>query len=137
MKKPYLKIDCFTFENFTQDNGGKGCRWCDDQQEVPLSKEFQQGAAALLTSLPRVTEANRLRERGPEITQGEVFEILDVSQDRVTLQDGRGAAREAQAKPDLTTHLRVGDRLRAEVGGDGRLRLYCCYPPESARIAPK
>jgi hypothetical protein len=113
------------------------CVWCDEQQELPLSREFAQGAAALATSLPRVSEANRLRESGVELTEGQVFEVSAVAPGSLSLTDARGEEREARADPRMTEHLQPGDRLRAEVTSEGALRLFCCYPPESARIQPR
>jgi hypothetical protein len=113
------------------------CAWCDEAQDLPLSREFAQGAAELADSLPRLSEANRLRQSDAELTDGQVFEVREVAPGRLTLGDAQGDARAASADPRVTEHLRPGDRLRAEVDARGALRLYCCYPPESARIQPR
>ena len=113
------------------------CAWCDEQQEVPLSREFAQGAASLASSLPRVVQANRLCEPGADLSAGQVFEVAEVAPGSLSLTDARGNLRAARVDPRVSEQLEPGDRLRAELAADGALRLFCCYPPESGRIEPR
>ena len=113
------------------------CAWCEEQQDLPLAKDFTACAAALSSSLPRASEANRLRERGADLEEGQVFEVVEIRAERLGLSDAKGGRHEARAERDLTALLRPGDRLRAAIDGRGKLRLFCCYPPESARIPPR
>lgn len=110
------------------------CQWSRETQEVDLRTPFEAIAGGLRASLPRITEANRRRTRTTDRSQGELFEILALDADRLRVRDRSRRERDARVDPDLAPWLAVGDRLRGELGSDGRLAVYCAYPPESVGL---
>ncbi|MBL8859510.1 MAG: hypothetical protein JNL28_13460 [Planctomycetes bacterium] len=110
---------------------GGFCQWADETQEIELRPKYDAIIGGLTSSLPRVVEANRRRTRSTSPTEGELFEVLEIAPQGVKLRDRRGALHDAQLEADLTTWLRNGDRVRAQLHADRRLAVYCCYPPEA------
>lgn len=107
------------------------CRWADETQQVDLHAQFHETLTALTHSLPRVIEANKRRTRAADPSQGELFEIAGIRGGAARLRDRGQSEREAAIEPDLAAWLRAGDRVRAEIHADGRVAIYCCYPPEA------
>lgn len=110
------------------------CRWADEVHETDLSKPFANTLQGLSTSLPRVVEANRRRTRTADASQGQLYEIVATSGDGATVRDRDGETHDVAVEHDLLGWLRVGDRLRAQRHPDGRLAVYCCYPPEAGAL---
>lgn len=109
-------------------------RWADETQDLELYAGFHATLSALAESLPRVTEANRRRTRSADPSQGELYEILDLDQGRARVSDRGGVESEARIEPDLAAWLKPHDRVRANRMDDGRLAVYCCYPPEAGGL---
>jgi len=110
------------------------CHWAEKTHDVALHSEFAPTLAGLRRSLPRIAEANRGVEPANASTTGELFEYLGRRGGRAELRDRRGEARTADLGPLELRWLQPGDRLRAQVGPDGRARVFRCYPPESAGL---
>lgn len=113
------------------------CAWCEEQQDLPIAAEYDKLSEGLDAALPRVMLANRLCEPGKDLSLGKVVEVAAVEPSCLAVADGQGDARSAATDARLVPHLRRGDRLRAELSADGRLRVLCCYPPQSARVMPR
>lgn len=111
------------------------CRWAEAEHEVLLHTEFHETLARLGTSLPRVAEANQRRTRGARRDEGELYEILRLDGGVARVRSRAGTDRDASIEPDLAAWLRPGDRVRGSLREDGRLAVYCCYPPEVAELA--
>lgn len=106
-------------------------RWADENQHLELREEFRQSSHGLMSSLPRVVEANRRRTRVTEPGQGELYELLSVTDDgSASIRDGGGGEHAVSLDPHLAEWLRGGDMLRGRRLEDGRFALYCSYPPE-------
>jgi hypothetical protein len=112
-------------------------RWVDETQDLHLHAEFHATLSALMESLPRVIEANRRRTRSADPSQGELYEILALRDGHAVVRDRTGVESEAQIEPDLAAWLKPADRMRANRMDDGRLAVYCCYPPEARGLAPE
>jgi hypothetical protein len=112
------------------------CGWCEDQHALPLRTEFEAGLGPLRESLPRLIAARSGWENGAGLDVGSVFEVRAVDGEQVVLSDARGGEVRAAVAPQIGEHLRPGDWLRAECGPHGELRVFCGYPPESARLRP-
>lgn len=112
------------------------CRWCETAQSVPLAQAFESGPSGMLESLPRVMAVNRAREGGVAPDEGSLHEVLAVEGSRVVLGDAQGERLEVDLEPELAGKLVPGDRIRGEHAPEAGLRIYCCYPPECALIAP-
>ena len=111
------------------------CRWAEEQQQVPLFTGFKSALARLNDSLPRIAEANRRRTRTSDRGQGELFTCLAVGDGSAArLRDKAGDEHAVEIDPMLAEWLRPGDRLRARRLDDGRLAVYCCYPPEAQAL---
>ncbi len=110
------------------------CRWAEAEHEVALHTEFHETLARLGSSLPRVAEANQRRTRGARRDEGELYELLALDGGRAQIRPRSGPDRDAAVEPDLAQWLRAGDRLRGSLRADGRLAVYCCYPPEVAGL---
>jgi hypothetical protein len=113
------------------------CAWCEDQQDLTIAAEFGAIAEGLETSLPRVVQANRWCEPGQDLSAGKVHEVTGVQPGGVSVSDSHGEEHEHIVDARLTADLRPGDRLRAELRADGKLRVLCCYPPQCARLQPR
>ncbi len=113
------------------------CAWSEEQQAVPLLREFRESASALGDSLARITAANRAREAAASPEAGQLYEVLALEPGKARLCDRGGREVEAAVPVEIAPHLRPGDGLRAELRAGGDLRVYCCYPPESARLVPE
>ncbi len=125
------------------------CEWALDAHEVDLGSEFLDALNGLETSLPRMRAANAAvnpsdRAHGLDET-GDLYEILTVgegpqgtfetSSDRVRASSGDAMT---VVLPDaLRPHLVAGDRVRGRIALTGEVIAYCCYPPESAALAPR
>jgi hypothetical protein len=110
-------------------------RWAEENHGVHLHSGLQSTLHDLQVHVPRIVEANRRRTREAEADRGELFECTSLSADgSATLKDVRDVERTATIASDLVPWLRVGDRLRGHILGDGRLAVYCCYPPEPRRM---
>lgn len=108
------------------------CSWAEEKHAVRLHTEFKGMLRSLQSTLPRVIEANRRRTRESDRAQGELFECLAIATDaRSRLRDRQGREHEVEIDPLLATWLRPKDRVRGRRLGDGRMAVYCCYPPES------
>ena len=112
------------------------CRWAEDTHDVDLHTQFKDKLGALGSSLPRTIEANRRRTRATDRSQGELYEVLDVDAEGGRLRVGGrdGNAQDVTVDVDLAAWLHSGDRLRAHAHPDGRIAVYCCYPPESSAL---
>ncbi len=110
---------------------GTFCQWSDETQELALRPIYDAMAGGLRSSLPRIVEANRRRTRSTEKSEGELFEVLTVDRGTLRVRDRKHVEHEVAVDDDLTTWLAVGDRLRAHRHADGRIAVYCCYPPEA------
>ncbi|MBL8863399.1 MAG: hypothetical protein JNK02_15515 [Planctomycetes bacterium] len=106
------------------------CRWAESEHEVALHTEFHATLVRLGTSLPRVAEANQRRTRAARRDEGELYEIVDLAGEEARLRARSGVESAARIGADLVPWLAAGDRLRGRLGADGRLAVYCCYPPE-------
>ncbi|MCY2961050.1 MAG: hypothetical protein NTY35_12875 [Planctomycetota bacterium] len=111
------------------------CRWAEAEHEVALHTEFHETLTRLGTTLPRIAEANQRRTRGARRDEGELYEVLALDGERGQVRGRSGNDRSATIELDLATWLRPGDRLRGTLREDGRLAVYCCYPPEVAELA--
>ncbi len=110
---------------------GAFCQWADETQELTLRPQFDEMAGGLRSSLPRIVEANRRRTRSADPSEGELFEVLAAGRGTLRLRDRKHVEHEVRADADLTQWLAPGDRLRAHRHDDGRIAVYCCYPPEA------
>jgi hypothetical protein len=110
---------------------GTFLRWADETQDLSLHADFGETLNALKTTLPRIVEANRRRTRAADRTQGELYEILDAGGRDARVRDRTGGEHGVEIEPDLASWLRAGDRVRANRLDDGRLAVYCVYPPEA------
>jgi hypothetical protein len=106
-------------------------RWVDETQDLRLYEAFHETLSALSSSLPRAIEANRRRTRSADPSQGELYEIATLQEGRARVRDRAGNEVDVKIEPDLAEWLRAGDRVRANRMDDGRLAVYCCYPPEA------
>jgi hypothetical protein len=113
------------------------CRWAEDVHEVPLFTAFKAHFSALASSLPRIVEANRRRTRTADRVQGELYEIVNVEGSASVVRDRRGNETDAEIEPSLAEWLRPEDRVRARRLDDGRLAVYCCFPPEARELERK
>jgi hypothetical protein len=111
------------------------CRWAEESQDLPLATAFGPTLARLATSLPRVAEANARRTRAAAPGDGELFEVLQTGGDSAVVRDRAGTEHVARVESALAEWLRPEDRLRGSVHSDGRLAVYCVYPPEVAGLA--
>jgi hypothetical protein len=113
------------------------CAWCTENHELDLKREFDAELGELRSALPRLIGARRWfsASAGPEA--GSPWLVRAVDGTSLTLADASGAEIRARAEPRLLERLRADDWLRAEVAGDGRLAVYCAYPPQSARLRPR
>ena len=110
-------------------------RWADEEQGLALHAAFKPTLRGLESSLPRIIEANRRRTRASDPAVGELLECVRVhDQERLRVRDRAGDEFEAEVDPELVRWLRVGDRMRARLNDDGRLAVYCCYPPEARAL---
>lgn len=110
---------------------GSFCQWTDETQELSLRPLYDEMAGGLRTTLPRIVEANRRRTRSADPSEGQLFEVLEVRRGTLRLRDRKKVEHEAVVDVDLTTWLAAGDCLRGHRHDDGRLAVYCCYPPEA------
>jgi len=106
------------------------CTWAEELHEVPLLAAYRASAGLLEESLPRITEANLHVVRGDDFAAGRVVEFLGGS----TIADRHGHRHDVRLDPALQPLLEPGDRLRAETRERGEVRVFCCYPPESAAV---
>jgi hypothetical protein len=114
---------------------GRFCRWVEENQGLDLHEPFRSTLRGLESSLPRIVEANRRRTRSTDPAAGELFECLELANaEHVRLRDRGGHERAARLDPELGTWLRPGDHLRGNVLPDGRVAVYCCYPPEAREL---
>lgn len=111
------------------------CRWAEAEHEVPLHSEFHATLAALGTSLPRIAEANQRRTRSARRDEGELLEIVALEDGRAHVRDRSGGESDVALDADLGSWLRAGDRLRGSPRSDGRIAVYCCYPPEVVELS--
>jgi len=111
------------------------CRWAEAEHEVALHTEFHETLTRLGRSLPRVAEANQRRTRGARRDEGELYEVLALDGGAARVRARTGGEHEAALEPDLAQWLRGGDRVRGTLRADGRLAVYCCYPPEVAELS--
>jgi hypothetical protein len=113
---------------------GAFCRWAESEHELPLHAEFHETLARLGQSLPRIAEANQRRTRSTRPDEGELHEIVSLEGAEASVRGRSGAERRAHLEPGLARWLSAGDRLRGNLHADGRLAVYCCYPPEVAGL---
>jgi hypothetical protein len=124
------------------------CNWALDAHEVDLGSEFLYALDGMQHSLPRMRHANmRLpeadRARGVE-DAGTLFEILEIDgPEAATFEASTDKVRAANGDvmtvivpSPLRDALAPGDRVRGAIELDGHARIYCCYPPEAAALAP-
>lgn len=113
-------------------------RWTDEEQGLAIHAAFKPTLRGLESSLPRIVEANRRRTRASDPASGELFECVGVlAPERLRLRDKAGDEFEADVDPELVRWLRAGDRMRARLHEDGRLAVYCCYPPEARGLSTR
>ena len=113
------------------------CRWAEEQQDLPLHSAFRGEFQSIAATLPRIVEANRRRTRSADPAQGELYEVLAIAPDGAArLRDRRGNESEASTDPLIAAWLREGDLLRARRLDDGRLAVYCAYPPQARALGP-
>jgi hypothetical protein len=110
---------------------GTFLRWVDETQDLTLHAQFHETLSALSSSLPRTVEANRRRTRSADKSQGELYEILDAHGRDARVRDRTGGEHGVEIEPDLASWLQAGDLVRANRLDDGRLAVYCVYPPEA------
>jgi hypothetical protein len=110
------------------------CHWAEAEHEVTLQTEFGDTLDHLATSLPRIAEANQRKTRGARRDEGELFEIVALDGETARVRGRAGDESDVEIQPDLATWLRAGDRVRGKRHADGRLAVYCCYPPEVAEL---
>ncbi len=113
----------------------KFCHWAEAEHEVALQTEFGDTLDQLATSLPRIAEANQRKTRGARRDEGELYEIVALTGEEARVRSRSGHVAEAAIQSDLSNWLRPADRVRGRLHNDGRLAVYCCYPPEVAELA--
>lgn len=113
------------------------CRWAEEQQDLPLHSRFRAEFQAIASTLPRIVEANRRRTRSADLEQGELYELLEIAAGGAArVRDRRGGEVDAEVDTLIATWLRAGDLLRARRLDDGRLAIYCAYPPQARALGP-
>ncbi|MBK7877534.1 MAG: hypothetical protein IPJ77_17695 [Planctomycetes bacterium] len=111
-------------------------RWVDEAQGHVLHAGFKPTLRGLESSLPRIVEANRRRTRTSDPATGELYEYLGLEGERgARVRDRAGNETVTELDLELTRWLRPSDQLRARKLDDGRLAVYCCYPPEARGLA--
>ncbi|HJO26982.1 MAG TPA: hypothetical protein QF730_07030 [Planctomycetota bacterium] len=124
---------------------GRFCRWCEEEQGLALRAEFTTQLRGLADSLPRIAEANRRRTRAEEEEHGTLYEVLAAEHGQLTLclvaaDSSTGTSPEVRPEvsgevtPELAEWLASGDYLRGRLLADGRLAVYCSYPPEAGPL---
>lgn len=114
---------------------GKFCHWIDEAQGLDLHASFREILRGLESSLPRIVEANRRRTRAADPAAGELFECVSLAHgEPAALRTRAGAAAHADIDPELAQWLRPGDHVRGQISADGRLAVYCAYPPEARQL---
>jgi len=111
------------------------CHWAEAEHEVALQTEFGGTLDQLATSLPRIAEANQRKTRGARRDEGELYEIVALTGEDARVRSLTGREAEAAIQSDLSTWLRPSDRVRGRLHDDGRLAVYCAYPPEVAELS--
>lgn len=111
------------------------CRWAEAEHEVPLHTDFHATLARLGSTLPRIAEANQRRTRGARRDEGELFELASVNDGAAEVRTRGGTESHAALEPALASWLRSGDLVRGSLHADGRLAVYCCYPPEVSELS--
>ncbi len=110
------------------------CAWTATEHEMPLAEEFQPTLTTLRESLPRLVMANRELSVDAAGDSGELFELRSTPDEPATLIDRDGETHMLAADSDLPRWLIDGDRVRGRVAADGTIRVFRCYPPESAAL---
>lgn len=111
------------------------CRWVAEAQGLDLYTGLKSMLRTLESSLPRVVEANRRRTRTSDPMTGALHEVVSLDErGAARLRDRAGDERDVEIDPELAHWLRAGDLLRARVHDDGRVAVYCCYPPEARAL---
>ncbi len=110
-------------------------RWVDETQDLDLYAQFHPTLSGLSDSLPRVIEANRRHTRSADPSQGELYEIVSLTDGIAHVRDRGGVESNVQIEHDLAEWLKPEDRVRANRMDDGRFAVYCCYPPEARGLA--
>lgn len=114
---------------------GKFCHWIDEAHGLDLHAPFREILRSLESSLPRIVEANRRRTRSADPAAGELFECVSVVHgEPVSLRNRAGGEAHAELDPELAQWLRPGDHVRGQISADGRLAVYCVYPPEARQL---
>ncbi|MDP6955011.1 MAG: hypothetical protein QF599_03465 [Planctomycetota bacterium] len=128
---------------------GRFCRWCEEEHGLGLRADFSGELRELGAALPRIAEANRRRTREEEEERGELFEVLQAVAGTLRLRrldSGEKASREETpsnsgqedcsgvVSPELEEWLSTGDFVRGRVLSDGRLAVYCSYPPQAGAL---
>jgi hypothetical protein len=111
---------------------GRFLRWVEETQGLELHATFKQDLRGLESSLPRIVEANRRRTRSADPATGELWTCVSVAPGGgCTLRNAGGLELESVLDPEIATWLAPGDFLRGRRLDDGRVAVYCCYPPEA------
>lgn len=114
---------------------GRFCHWIDESHGLELHALFREILRGLESSLPRIVEANRRRTRSTDPAAGELFECLSVAHgEPLALRNRAGQDSHADVDPELAQWLRPGDHVRGQISADGRLAVYCVYPPEARQL---
>jgi hypothetical protein len=113
---------------------GRFCRWCEEEQGLPLRSGFAESLRGLGQSLPRIAEANRRRTRHEAQGRGEVFEVLASDGGRLLLREAGRQELDTEVGPELGEWIAAGDYLRGTILEDGRVAVYCSYPPQVAPL---
>lgn len=111
-------------------------RWVEEAQGLALHADFKPTLRGLESTLPRIVEANRRRTRSSDPSSGELYEFLGMAEaGTARMRDRRGNEVVTELEGELAAWLRPHDHLRARLLDDGRLAVYCCYPPEARALA--
>jgi hypothetical protein len=112
------------------------CAWSQESQDVALLDAYSGHVEPLEPALPRLIEANALRDEATsDPSRGVLYEFLRRDGTRATLRDRQGDEHQLELDSKLAGKLEPGDWLRASVEGDVA-RVHCCYPPQMAQLAP-
>ena len=105
--------------------------WAEEEQGVALARALDPTREGLTRALPRIADANaRLAAGGEAQAGGEM--VVYSGGDRA--QSVRGEELGLRLTAPVAERLQPGDFLRVAREADGRFRVRCVYPPETARL---
>jgi hypothetical protein len=101
------------------------CRWCEEQHDLPLWRQFGATLVSLRASIPR----HLLLRRATAVAGGGAYRVDRVGEEVLLVRDEKGSERSVAITREQATHLRAGDFVRLSQG-KGRPKLGVTYPPE-------